>query len=126
MPPILSIRNLRKEFVSRGKRILAIEDLSLDVEEGEFVTIVGPSGCGKSTLLNSIVGLVQPTSGVLTYRGNGLRGINTEIGYIPQSDYLYAWRTLLNNVAFPLEVRRYDKEERLAKARAYIRRVGLS
>ncbi|MFQ5898754.1 MAG: ABC transporter ATP-binding protein [Candidatus Methylomirabilia bacterium] len=126
MPPILSIRSLHKEFVSRGNRVVAVEALTLDVEEGEFVTIVGPSGCGKSTLLNSIVGLVQPTSGVITYRGRGLRGINTEIGYVPQSDYLYAWRTLLNNVAFPLEVRGYGKEERYAKAREYIRRVGLA
>ncbi len=94
MPPILSIQNLHKEFVSRGNRLVAIEDFSLDVEEGEFVTIVGPSGCGKSTLLNSIVGLVQPNSGSITYRGNGLRGINTEIGYVPQADYLFAWRTL--------------------------------
>ncbi|MFQ5852332.1 MAG: ABC transporter ATP-binding protein [Candidatus Binatia bacterium] len=126
MSPILSIRNLRKEFFSRGTRVLAIEGLSLDIDEGEFVTIVGPSGCGKSTLLNSIVGLVQPNSGIITYRGNGLRGINTEIGYVPQSDYLYAWRTLLDNVAFPLEVRKYSKEERYAKAREYIKRVGLA
>ncbi len=126
MPPILSIRNLHKEFLSRGKRVVAIEDFSLDVEEGEFVTIVGPSGCGKSTLLNSIVGLVQPNSGSITYQGNALRGINTEIGYVPQADYLFAWRTLLDNVAFPLEVRKYGKEERHAKAREYIRRVGLA
>ena len=126
MPPILSIRNLHKEFFSRGVRVEAVKDLSLDIEEGEFVTIVGPSGCGKSTLLNSVVGIVHPTSGVITYRGKGLRGINTQIGYVPQSDYLYAWRTLLNNVAFPLEVRGYGKQERYAKARDYIRRVGLA
>lgn len=126
MSIILSIRNLRKEFFSRGSRILAVQDLSLDIEEGEFVTIVGPSGCGKSTLLNAIVGVVTPTSGVITYRGKRLRGINTEIGYVPQMDYLYAWRTLLNNVAFPLEVRGYGKEARYEKAREYIRRVGLA
>ena len=126
MPPILSIRNLRKEFLSRGGRVLAVEDLSLDIEEGEFVTIVGPSGCGKSTLLNSVIGLVHPTSGTITYRNRTLRGINTEIGYVPQSDYLYPWRTLLNNVAFPLEVRGFDQKDRHEKAREYIRRVGLA
>ncbi len=126
MPPILSIQNLYKEFFSRGNRVLAVEDLNFDIEEGEFVTIVGPSGCGKSTLLNSIIGLVQPTSGVISYRDRQLRGINTEIGYVPQSDYLYAWRTLLNNVAFPLEVRGMGQEARHAKARDYIQRVGLA
>ncbi len=126
MPPILSIQNLRKEFFSRGNSVLAVEDLSLDIEEGEFITIVGPSGCGKSTLLNCIIGLVHPTSGTITYRDRKLRGINTEIGYVPQSDYLYPWRTLLNNVAFPLEVRGLDKKTRYAKAREFIQRVGLS
>jgi NitT/TauT family transport system ATP-binding protein len=126
VPPILSIRNLRKEFFSRGKRVLAVENLSLDIEEGEFITIVGPSGCGKSTLLNCIIGLVHPTSGTIVYRDRKLRGINTEIGYVPQSDYLYAWRTLLDNVAFPLEVRGLDKKTRYAKAREYIQRVGLA
>ncbi len=126
MPPILSIRGLHKEFLSRGSRVLAVENLSLDVEEGEFLTIVGPSGCGKSTLLNSIIGLVRPTSGAIAYRERELRGINTEIGYVPQSDYLYAWRTLLKNVAFPLEVRGVDQRTREAKAREYIQRVGLA
>ena len=59
--------------------------MSLDIEEGEFITIVGPSGCGKSTLLNAIIGLVHPTSGTIVYRDRKLRGINTEIGYVPQS-----------------------------------------
>ncbi|MEE9239707.1 MAG: ABC transporter ATP-binding protein [bacterium] len=126
MSTILSIRDLHKEFLSRGNSVIAIKDMSLDIEEGEFVTIVGPSGCGKSTLLNSIVGLVPPTSGVITYKGRRLRGINSEIGYVPQSDYLYEWRTILNNVAFALEVRGHNKETRHAKAREYIRRVGLA
>ncbi len=126
MPPILSIQHLRKEFFSRGNRVLAVEDMSLDIEEGEFVTIVGPSGCGKSTLLNSIIGLVHPTSGTIAYQGRNLRGINDEIGYVPQSDYLYAWRTLLNNVAFPLEVRGVEQKVRHARARDYIQRVGLA
>jgi NitT/TauT family transport system ATP-binding protein len=126
VPTILSIRDLHREFFSRGSRILAVQDLSLDIEEGEFITIVGPSGCGKSTLLNAIVGIVPPTSGVITYRDRQLQGINTQIGYVPQSDTLYPWRTLLKNVAFPLEVRGYDKKTRYAKARDYIRRVGLA
>ena len=124
MPPILSIKNLQKEFFSRGNRVLAVEDLSLDIEDGEFITIVGPSGCGKSTLLNCIIGLVHPTSGTITYKDKKLHGINTDIGYVPQSDYLYAWRTLINNVAFPLEMRGVDQKTRHDKARELIQRVG--
>ncbi|MFQ5894486.1 MAG: ABC transporter ATP-binding protein [Nitrospinota bacterium] len=126
MPSILSVRNLHKEFSSRGSRVLAVKDLNLDIEEGEFLTIVGPSGCGKSTLLNAIVGIVRPTSGAITYRGRPLHGINSEIGYIPQADLLFSWRTLLKNVAFPLEVRGHATKERYEKAREYIRRVGLA
>ncbi|HBK80452.1 MAG TPA: ABC transporter ATP-binding protein [Nitrospinae bacterium] len=126
MSTILSIRALHKEFLSRGTRVVAVQDLDLDIEEGEFITIVGPSGCGKSTLLNCIIGLVQPTGGTITYHDRQLRGINTEIGYVPQSDYLYPWRTILDNVAFPLEVRGVGKEERHEKAREFIQRVGLA
>ncbi len=83
----------------------ALGGISLDVAAGEPVTIVGPSGCGKSTLLNLVSGLLPPSGGQVLYKGAPVAGVNTEIGYVTQADNLYPWRTLRENVEFPLEVR---------------------
>jgi len=99
--------------------------LDLDVAAGEFVTIVGPSGCGKSTLLNIISGLMPPSSGSVLYKGATLRGVNSEIGYVTQADNLYPWRTLRENVEFPLEIRGVPRPERRQRAATLIERVGL-
>ena len=99
--------------------------LDLDVAAGEFVTIVGPSGCGKSTLLNIISGLMPPSSGSVRYKGATLRGVNSEIGYVTQADNLYPWRTLRENVEFPLEIRGVSRAERRQRAATLIERVGL-
>ena len=92
---LLSIEGVGKEYLSRGKRISALDSLDLNVAEGEFVTIVGPSGCGKSTLLNLIVGLLRSSSGRIVFRGATIDGICTKIGYVTQKDNLLPWRTLV-------------------------------
>lgn len=123
---MLSIRDVRKDFVARGgEPIVALDGINLDVPAGEFVTIVGPSGCGKSTLLNLISGLNRPSAGVLSFDGRQIDGVNRSIGYITQSDNLFPWRTLRDNVAFPLEVAGMPKKERHEKAEHWINNVGL-
>jgi NitT/TauT family transport system ATP-binding protein len=122
---ILSIRGVTRDFFSRGKLVEALGGVDLEIPEGEFLTIVGPSGCGKSTLLNLVSGLMPPSGGALRYRGREVRGVNTEIGYITQQDNLFPWRTLQDNVAFPLEVQRVPQEERRRRAAALIAKVGL-
>ena len=92
--PLLSIEGVRKEYQVRGKRVLALDSVDLNIGEGEFVTIVGPSGCGKSTLLNLIVGLLRSTVGRIVFRGVPIDGICTQIGYVTQKDNLFPWRTL--------------------------------
>jgi NitT/TauT family transport system ATP-binding protein len=126
MDPILSLREVSRDFFTRGRVVEAMTDLSLDVAAGEFLTVVGPSGCGKSTLLNIISGLLPASSGTVHYKGAPVRGVNTEIGYVTQADNLYPWRTLRENVEFPLEVRGVAKAERGRRAAAYIERVGLA
>jgi NitT/TauT family transport system ATP-binding protein len=123
---ILSIRGVTRDFFSRGKLVTALGGVDLEIPEGEFLTIVGPSGCGKSTLLNLISGLMPPSGGAIWYRGHEVRGVNTEIGYITQQDNLYPWRTLRDNVAFPLEIQRVPAEERRRRAAALIAKVGLA
>lgn len=125
MNSILSTKNLSKTFRARGQRIVALNDLNLDVEEGEFVTIVGPSGCGKSTLLNLIVGLEHPSRGEVIYRGQKREGFNTQIGYVTQNDNLMPWRTLKENVGFALELRGGNGAENRTRVHEFIRRVGL-
>ena len=122
---ILNIRGVTRDFFSRGKLVEALGGVDLEIPEGEFLTIVGPSGCGKSTLLNLVSGLMPPSGGAIWYRGREVRGVNTEIGYITQQDNLFPWRTLRDNVAFPLEVQRVPQEERRRRAVALIAKVGL-
>jgi len=123
--PLLSIEGVRKEYQVRGKRVLALDSVDLNISEGEFVTIVGPSGCGKSTLLNLIVGLLRSTVGRIVFRGVPIDGICTQIGYVTQKDNLFPWRTLVKNVEIALEIRGIDKSARRRQAEELIERVGL-
>ena len=123
---LLSIEGVSKEYHARGKRVVALDAIDLNITEGEFVTIVGPSGCGKSTLLNLIVGLLRSSSGRITFRGAPIDGICTKIGYVTQKDNLLPWRTLSENVEIALEIRGIEKEPRRRQAEELIERVGLS
>ena len=122
---LLSIEAVGKDYHVRGKNVVALESIDLNVAEGEFVTIVGPSGCGKSTLLNLIVGLIRSSSGRITFRGERIDGICTKIGYVTQKDNLLPWRTLVENVEIALEIRGVETNTRRNQAREYIERVGL-
>jgi NitT/TauT family transport system ATP-binding protein len=125
MAPLLSVEGVSKEFSTRGRKVLALDSLSVTVDVGEFVTIVGPSGCGKSTLLNLIVGLLQSSSGRILFRNHPINGINPEIGYVTQKDNLLPWRTLVQNVELALEIRGVQARERRHRAEELIERVGL-
>lgn len=123
---MLEIIDVTKRFSGRGgNTIVALEETSLEVRDSEFVTIVGPSGCGKSTLLNLISGLNAPTAGTLRFGGEIVRGVNRNIGYITQQDNLMPWRTLRDNVAFPLEIAGLGKAKRYERADQWLERVGL-
>ncbi len=125
MPPILSVEGVSKNFLVRGKRIHALDAITLALGEGEFVTVVGPSGCGKSTLLNLIVGLITPTAGHILFRNTPINGINPKIGYVTQKDNLLPWRTLAQNVEIALEIRGVEPKERRRQAGELIQQVGL-
>jgi NitT/TauT family transport system ATP-binding protein len=122
---LLSIEGVGKDFLARGKRVLAVEKVDLTIEEGEFVTVVGPSGCGKSTLLNLCVGLLRASSGQILFRGIPIDGICTKIGYVTQKDNLLPWRTLVENVQIGLEIRGVEEKTRRRSAEEWIERVGL-
>jgi NitT/TauT family transport system ATP-binding protein len=124
---VIRVENVSKTFqTSDDDKVGALEDISLEVRHGEFVTVVGPSGCGKSTLLKLIAGLVQQSTGRIIYQGEEVRGLNTKVGYVPQESKLFPWLTVEENVAFGLDSRSYSKQERAARIRQYIQLAGLA
>jgi len=122
----LAIRDLTKVFVTgAGEPVPALNGISLTVEDEEFVCILGPSGCGKTTLLRIIAGLETPTSGTIQVDGEVLQGPSHRIGMIFQEYSLLPWRTVLENVAFGLEIQGKEREDRLGAAMQYLDLVGL-
>jgi NitT/TauT family transport system ATP-binding protein len=123
----LSIEGVAKQFAARAGRVTnALDPVNLTIEAGEFVTIVGPSGCGKSTLLNLLSGLTPPSAGRTLFAGQEIAGVDRRIGYVTQQDNLFPWRTLRDNVAFPLELAGVPARERLARADDWLAKVGLA
>ncbi|MCL6552231.1 MAG: ABC transporter ATP-binding protein [Firmicutes bacterium] len=123
--PLVDVRGLSKVFVRGARRVAALEDLSLQVAGGEFVTIVGPSGCGKSTFLHLLGGFVPPTTGVMRIAGREVTGPGPDRGVMFQELALFPWRTVLGNVTWGLEVQGRPRAERLAIAERYLALVGL-
>jgi NitT/TauT family transport system ATP-binding protein len=111
--PALEIRSVRKVF----DRLEAIRDISFEVADGEFVSLLGPSGCGKSTLLMMIAGLIGPTEGEVKINGAKVTGPRRETGVAFQSPVLLPWRTVLDNVLFPVELMRLPVAAYQARAR---------
>jgi len=127
--PALALQNVTCMFAARedrSKRYTAVEDTTIVVAPGEFVSVVGPTGCGKSTLLNIAAGLLQPTSGSVAVNGEPLRGTNTRAGYLFQTEALMPWRNALDNVIAGLEFRGMAKDEARDRGRSWLRRVGLA
>jgi NitT/TauT family transport system ATP-binding protein len=122
----LRINGLGKRFQARDRVVNALEATNLTVADSEFVTLVGPSGCGKSTLLNIISGLTIASEGSVLLDGHRITGVDRRVGYITQQDNLFPWRTLRENVAFPLELAGIAPKERRDRADHWLERVGLN
>lgn len=113
----LEFRNVTKRFPTHsGEELIAVNDVSFRVEEGEFVSVVGPSGCGKSTILSMTAGLYQPTEGAVLVSEEPVTGPNTHVGFMLQKDLLLPWRSIISNIEFGLESRGVPKAERRARA----------
>jgi NitT/TauT family transport system ATP-binding protein len=110
-PALLEISSLGKQFASRdGNRVVALEDISLTIREGELITVVGPSGCGKSTLLHIVAGVLARSSGTVTLQGKPVAGPRRDIGVVFQEALLLPWRTVTDNILLPIEVQRQRTE----------------
>jgi NitT/TauT family transport system ATP-binding protein len=124
--PALEVANLTKRFDWVGGVLTAVDDVSFSIAEGEFVSIIGPSGCGKSTLINVVAGLTEATSGRVLVDGTLSAGPSPAVGIVFQEESTFPWRSVIENVAFPLEVLGLAKPERLERARHFVNLVGLS
>jgi NitT/TauT family transport system ATP-binding protein len=122
---ILTVDHIVKRFESPDGVLTAVDDVSLSVGLGEFLGVIGPSGCGKSTLFNIIGGLLDDYEGTVRVAGELVRGPHPSIGMIFQEESTFPWRTVIDNVAFPLEIAGVPKAERTERARHFVALVGL-
>ena len=123
----IELRNVTKRFPTpAGQIYTAIRNLSLSVAPGEFCAVVGPTGCGKSTTLSLISGLERPSAGMVEVMGEPVQGIDKRIGYVFQTDAVFPWKSVLNNVATGPLFRGQPKAQALEQARNWIERVGLA
>jgi NitT/TauT family transport system ATP-binding protein len=123
---VLVVDNLAKQFHTPDGPLKAVEDVSFAVRRGEFLSVIGPSGCGKSTVFSIIGGLLPEFQGRVTIQGEAIQGPHKSIGMVFQEESTFPWRTVLDNVCFPLEIAGMPKAKRHAKARHFIALVGLT
>jgi NitT/TauT family transport system ATP-binding protein len=123
--PILVVDDIVMQFETPDGVLTAVDHMSIDVTPGEFLAVIGPSGCGKSTLFNVIGGLLDGYRGTVTVGGERVSGPHRSIGMIFQEESTFPWRTVVDNVAFPLEIAGIAKAERLERARHFVSLVGL-
>ena len=123
--PKVELRNVDLRYFGRDGETEALRDISLSIFPGEFVAIIGQSGCGKSTLLSLISGIVQPTEGAVLLDGKPVTGPSRKVGYMLQQDYLFEWRTILDNALLGAEIQRVDMGKARERAMALLNRYGL-
>lgn len=120
------LENVGKEFGLVRRRTIALRDVNLAIEKGSFVSLCGPSGCGKSTILGLIAGLMGPSSGRVKINGDLVTGPDQKIGMVFQDATLMPWRTVLSNILYPVELRRFKKRDYLERAQELLELTGLN
>jgi NitT/TauT family transport system ATP-binding protein len=125
-PPMMTVEHATKFYKTGSGAVHALEDLSIEIGQGEFVCILGPSGCGKTTLLWAMSGLHELTRGRIVLNGTPVTGPRPEIGMIFQDANLLPWRNLWQNIHFPFEIKRLDPKPYEARIRGLVDEVGLT
>jgi NitT/TauT family transport system ATP-binding protein len=125
VPPKVELRDVGLRYFGREGETEALKDISLSVAPGEFVAIIGPSGCGKSTLLSLISGIISPTVGAVVVDGRQVLGPSRKVGYMLQQDYLFEWRTILENTVLGAEIQGAPIAQARQRATQILTRYGL-
>lgn len=126
MNEILNLTNVSLTYQTKQSETLALKDISLSIDKGEFVAIVGPSGCGKTTILSLISGILTPTSGSISIAGNSVSNKSDLTGYMFQRDHLLNWRTIYKNVTLGLEIKKIKDRSYYDYAIGLLDKYGLS
>lgn len=123
--PLLQIKNVSHLYLSKNEAAAALEDITLSVEKGEFISLLGPSGCGKTTLLSIVSGLMKPTEGSVTISGHNVLENREDIGYMLQQDYLFPWKTIKENILIGPKLLKKLDDEHEASALSLLEQIGL-
>ncbi|MDF1509378.1 ABC transporter ATP-binding protein [Robertmurraya sp. DFI.2.37] len=121
----LKIDGIHHTYFSKNSATTALSNISLEVEEGEFISFLGPSGCGKTTLLSVIAGLLKPTEGKVTLENQTLEKAHHQIGYMLQQDYLFPWKTIEENILLGLKLNNLLTREKKQATIALLEQIGL-
>ncbi|WP_226899932.1 ABC transporter ATP-binding protein [Nonomuraea phyllanthi] len=124
--PAVEIDKVAVRFRGKKREVLALEDVTVDVRPGEFVSIVGPSGCGKSTLLKLVSGLLKPSAGAVRLLGGSVDGPRHDVGFVFQRAALLEWRTARRNILLQAEMRGMPEREAAQRAGELIEMTGLT
>ncbi|WP_440897638.1 ABC transporter ATP-binding protein [Amphibacillus sp. Q70] len=124
MSTLIEVNHLAKFFVTRkSNKVKAIKDISIEINNHEFISIIGPSGCGKSTLLKMISGLLPYDEGEIIFQNSKIKD---QLGFVFQDSVLLPWKTVWDNVIFPLEIKKIKTEENLKRVETLLDKVGLT
>lgn len=121
----LAIKDVHHTYFTKAFATTALSEITLQVEEGEFVSFLGPSGCGKTTLLSIIAGLIKPTQGTILLENNPIAASKNQIGYMLQQDYLFPWKTIEENILLGLKLSNQLNEETKLSAIELLKQMGL-
>jgi NitT/TauT family transport system ATP-binding protein len=122
----LAIKDVHHTYFTKASATTALSEITLHVEEGEFVSFLGPSGCGKTTLLSIIAGLIKPTEGTILLENKPISGLKNQIGYMLQQDYLFPWKTIEENILLGLKLSQQSNDKSKLAAIDLLKQMGLS
>ena len=121
----LTLRGIHHTYFTKTSAVTALNDISLDVQEGEFVSFLGPSGCGKTTLLSIIAGLIEPSNGQVKLEGKSVKDAANQTGYMLQQDYLFPWKTIEENILLGLKIGGKLEDSKKEEVLSLLRQMGL-
>lgn len=121
---IIELKDLSKLYSGKETDVLALDNVSIDIEENEFICVVGPSGCGKSTMLRIIAGLENSTGGKILYKGKELNNPSGEVGFVFQNYSLLPWRTVIDNITLGPEINKVSRRDREKIGMEYLKLIG--
>jgi NitT/TauT family transport system ATP-binding protein len=122
----LTVQNIHHTYFTKSSATTALSNISLTVEEGEFVSLLGPSGCGKTTLLSIISSLLKPTQGTVLLENKPVTTAKSQIGYMLQQDYLFPWKTIEENILMGLKLSKQLNQNSKAAALRLLNQIGLT